>query len=629
MARLLWLMSAVLLSACGGGEAVAPVAPVTPPSMLSGVAASGGALAGRVFLKDALCHERFVDTADGRFAFDLAGLSAPFMLKATTSAGASPATFYSFGLSASGGTVNITPLTQLSVAAAAGSIALDAVYDACSAATFASIATALPAVTAQLAHALAPLLALQGVVAIDLITGPFAADHTGLDAVLDSIGIVYAGSRVSIVDQLSGAIVLDAIVVNLAEAATTLGWDATAAAVASDPDVAVATNGDTLVAWSEMVNSQSVVRARFLTDPDGSAIALSTAGDAGLVRVGFDAVANAIAVWTQYENGRNDIWARRYVAASKTWLAPVRLSAPNAVADSNVPDLALDGAGNAFVVWHQGDGRVNHFDVWSARLSAASGAWSAPTLLSDGVASSYNPHVALDAAGDGVAGWEQEQGDGTTVSNAPKDIWALRIQGGSASAATRLNAVGGDVAAVYGQLALALDSHGNGLALWVQGAGAGPFVIHAARLVSGSGWQGDRVITDLALDNSYGPHAAFDAAGNASVVWQQQSGSGALAGVNRFDSALGWGTSTLLGADAAGDVYDPRVAVDGVGNATAVWYQLAGSNATVRSARADPAGAWSASQLLATPPTGFSYPVPRVAANAARWTVAVWGTDSF
>ena len=100
------LLSALALSACGGGTDVAAPVVTTqaaPIVTLSGVAAVGGPVVGRIFLKDSAGHEHFVDTVDGRFAFDLAGLAPPFMLKAAWSSGGAASTLYSFAATSAGG----------------------------------------------------------------------------------------------------------------------------------------------------------------------------------------------------------------------------------------------------------------------------------------------------------------------------------------------------------------------------------------------------------------------------------------------------------------------------------------------------------------------------------------------
>jgi hypothetical protein len=634
MARVFVFMLALVLAACGGGGSGTPAAALaTPPAaaVMSGIAATGGAISGRIYLKDAAGHELSFDTTDGSFSFTLTGLTAPFMLKAQWTTSGVTRTLYSFSASASGGTANITPLTHLAVVGAAGTASLDAVYDAGGASAFAALAAALPAAVAQVRQGLAPLLAKNGASALDPISGVFLPNHLGMDAVLDGISVSYLSGNATVADKTSGALVLEASVADLAHALAVPDWSAQDAALAADPDVALAANGDGLVAWSETIAGHSVVRARFLAGNIAAATTLSSSGESGLPKVAFDGAANAIVVWAQYENGRNDIWARRWSASSKTWAAPLRLSDANAVADANVPDVALDAAGNAIVVWHQGDGRTNHFDAWSATYAATPNAWTAPALLSNGIDSAADPHVALNAGGKGIAAWEQEQGDGTMVSNGPKDAWGRSVATGAAwGASARLNAVGGDVDGLYGQVAVAVDGQGNGFALWVQSSGQLPLVVHAARYGALAGWQASGVITSNAVNSSYGPHIAFDASGNAVAVWQQQTDVSAFVGVARYDAVTGWGASTALGTDVAGAVYDPRIALDGAGNATAVWYQWSDTAIEVMTNRALAGGAWGASRLLShTPPVGFTYPVPRVAANAAGATLAIWGTDSF
>lgn len=596
---------------------------------LSGVAATGSAIVGRIYLKDAASHEQFVDTTNGSYTFSLTGVTSPYMLKAEWVANGTTKTLYSFA--SSSGTANITPLTNMAVIAAAAGVTLDSIYAAPSTNAYGSIATALPAAITDLQKALAPLLAKYSSSTLNPITGVFAPDHTGMDALLDSVRIAYQSGDVTVTDTASGAIVLDAPSGDISHGLTVADWSANDAMIANDPDVAVDVSGKDLVVWSEQVASKYVIRARFMTGTSASAVTISTSGDSSLPRVAYDGSGNATAVWAQYENNRNDIWTSHFVAANNTWSGPSRISTANAVDSAYVPDIAVDGTGNAIVTWHQGDGRTNHFDAWSARYVASSNAWGAPALISDGINSAYDCRVAVNVAGQGIIAWEQGQGDGTTVSNGPKDIWGRSVgSAGTLGTSIRLNAVAGNVNGVYGQVAVAVDSNGNGAALWVQSGTGQPFVIQAAMYSASSGWQASAVITNNVLESSYGPHLAFDSAGNAIAVWQQQDGFTAFGGTNRYVAGVGWGVSGTFASSALGDVYDPRVAMDGAGNATVVWYQTEQAGTNVRINRYLVGSGWGAPVILSTTSTdGMStYPVPRVAANVAGQAIAVWGIDS-
>jgi hypothetical protein len=74
-----------------------------------------------------------------------------------------------------------------------------------------------------------------------------------------------------------------------------------------------------------------------------------------------------------------------------------------------------------------------------------------------------------------------------------------------------------------------------------------------------------------------------DGSGNAVAVWQQDNGTGTRTNIwaSRFVPATGWGTATLVETDNAGDALVPQVAVDGSGNAVAVWYQSDGTRSNI------------------------------------------------
>jgi len=609
------------LASCGGGGGAGSGGTAT--SAVSGMAAAGSGIAGRVSIKDASGQERFVDTASGSFTLNVDGLTPPFLLKAQWTVSGVTQTLY--GFASGSGTANVTPLTNLAVVAAAGSLSLDAVYQAPSPAAYNAIAAGLPAAVQELRSALAPLLSQFSVSGLDLLTGAFAADHTGMDALLDSITVQVAGGESVVSDAASGATLFDAPSTDLGHALTMPAWTAQDAAVANDPDIAVDANGNALVVWANSVSAGNSIQARFISQANGTTVTLNTSGLCITPKVAFDGGGNAVIAWVQDDNGRSAIWTRRYAAAGSTWGIPVQISAANAPADAAAPDVAVDAAGNAVVVWTQGNGQVNDYDVWYAAYSSTAATWSSPVLVSDGVNSSYGVRVAVDANGEGIVAWQQEQGNGS-VSNAPTDVWARRFSTtGAWGMAVRINTVPAAQAAVYGQIAVAMDSDGNGAALWVQGS------IQAAMLVASGGWQPSQAIMSVPANLAYGPHLAFDAAGNAVAVWQEQDGVTAFGGANRFLRGAGWGTSVSFTDPAAGDVYLPRVAIDGAGNATAVWYQVApGSNAQVYTSRNPAGGSWGVPHTLSPTSTdGFAvYPVPVAAANAAGHAVAAWGVDS-
>lgn len=200
------------LTACGGGgdSGSAPAAPPPPAAVaLSGTAAAGLPLVGSVTIKDALGATKTVPIdANGGYTVDVTGMTAPVMLRATGFVGATSYVIHSASATvAANGTVNITPLTDLIVANAAGQIA--ATYFAGS--SFANLTQAqLDAETASLKAKLLPVLqAMKVDAAIDLLRTPFTPLSSALDQALDVLRVsVDATTQVATITNLVNQITI-------------------------------------------------------------------------------------------------------------------------------------------------------------------------------------------------------------------------------------------------------------------------------------------------------------------------------------------------------------------------------------------------------------------------------------
>lgn len=202
------LVSAGLLGGCGGGSSGSSGTPAS--TSVSGVAATGAALAGAtVTLKDLNGQTRTAVTGlDGSYSVSAAGLAAPFLLKAV---GLDNTTVYSAALASDvGGRINITPLSSLVVGNAAGEspATLFAGYGAADAVELtANLGTAVERAVMMLD----PVFDALGVEpsTAGLLRGSFAADHSGLDMVLDAITVTIAGDVATITDKAGTPIATD------------------------------------------------------------------------------------------------------------------------------------------------------------------------------------------------------------------------------------------------------------------------------------------------------------------------------------------------------------------------------------------------------------------------------------
>lgn len=211
-----WLFAAslsTLLAACGGSgggstTATNPTPNVSQSTTVSGTAAAGAALSGVVEVKGA--NGKSVTApidANGHFSVDTTGLTAPMILQARGVAGGHAYVLSSVATQGDlGGTVNITPLTDLVV----GNVVGDD-----SAAFFASpdfsrlVADAIKSAVTQLISRLGPLLTASGLPSDeDVLHAPFTADHSGMDSLLDLIEVkVDASANTATISyRLGGAV---------------------------------------------------------------------------------------------------------------------------------------------------------------------------------------------------------------------------------------------------------------------------------------------------------------------------------------------------------------------------------------------------------------------------------------
>ncbi|WP_432822607.1 hypothetical protein [Trichloromonas sp.] len=181
---------ALALAACGGGGGSSSGGSV--PTTLTGTAAAGAPIIGTVTIKDSTAPVAKTKTvtieADGKYTVDVSDLVAPYMVRADGRVGGNQYHLYSAATAEDvGGTINITPLTDLIVANIAGSVA-QTYFDK---GDFSSLtATQLKTQSDALAAKLAPILTAVGVSgSIDLLRASFSTDHTGLDAALDILRV--------------------------------------------------------------------------------------------------------------------------------------------------------------------------------------------------------------------------------------------------------------------------------------------------------------------------------------------------------------------------------------------------------------------------------------------------------
>jgi len=323
----------------------------------------------------------------------------------------------------------------------------------------------------------------------------------------------------------------------------------------------VAGNPLTAMSWS------------FTTDNKGwgSAVIIDNASvDSVAPRMAMDIAGNAMVVWEQ----DGYIWSNRYTAGSG-WGGPAEVySSLNPDVYSWKPEVAVAPNGDAIAVWQQNELNSSldwHYHVLASYYTAATSSWGAPqylgdTPVADAVEDAYDPQVAIDSAGNALVVWTQ-----TDTTHSDLDVWANRYLavGGWQGAGL----VDGDTATVENPQ-VAFDAAGNALVVWWDSSVAGSAIWARRHEPAGTGWQATVSLGSDTNEVLSDPHLAFDASGNAIVVWQQFNSTDWIFSVwaNRYQAGTtSWSGAQLLEHDDVGDHSDPAIAMDPDGNAMAVW----------------------------------------------------------
>ncbi len=201
------IVVAVAAGCSGGGPASGAGAEPAAAKEVTGVAASGAPIAqGVVFLKDSSDTpiERQQSTrSDGSFTFNVSDLKPPFILKVTSNSQ------HLYSIATDSGMTNITPLTTIVVAYAAQRNDLDTLYAAYKPADIRAIAQKMLDSDSAVQAMFAPLMSAFAVKG-SLVNGPFIANHTGLDALMDAISVSVASGGITVTQKGNNTLMLNA-----------------------------------------------------------------------------------------------------------------------------------------------------------------------------------------------------------------------------------------------------------------------------------------------------------------------------------------------------------------------------------------------------------------------------------
>ncbi len=302
-------------------------------------------------------------------------------------------------------------------------------------------------------------------------------------------------------------------------------------AASTSAQIAMDNSGNALIVWEQSDGSKwqifkSEYRDGAWIHPTGPDDNISPdepdKQDARFPQVAMDDSGNAIIVWYQHDGINWQIFKSEY--RDGTWTHPADLDdhiSQNGQ-DAYEPQVAMDGGGNALIVWRQYDGINNQI----FRSECRDGAWTHPDGLEDNISpdsqGADSPRVAMDGDGNALIVWCQ-------VDDSDRQIFKSEYRGGAWTDPTGLDDNISPDGESVDDPQVAMDNNGNTLIVWRQSDGSadgGKLQIYRSEYRNGVWTHPTGLDDNISPDgqDAYYPQAAMDALGNALIVWEQSDG---------------------------------------------------------------------------------------------------------
>jgi hypothetical protein len=144
-------------------------------------------------------------------------------------------------------------------------------------------------------------------------------------------------------------------------------------------------------------------------------------------------------------------------------------------------------------------------------------------------------------------------------------------------------------------------------------------------------WSTPQRISNIYL-NSWLPYIAIDGNGNELCLWRQLNANSQRAVAARYDASLGqWQEdATIISKAVSGQgAYEQKIAMDGQGNAWAIWRQMSGATKVIQASYFDNSSGWwpIADALTLTDTTKDAY-CPVISMNSQGVALGVWTWDA-
>jgi hypothetical protein len=303
-------------------------------------------------------------------------------------------------------------------------------------------------------------------------------------------------------------------------------------------------------------------------------------------------------------------------ASPPGWSEPVPLE--NTATYGNEPQagsIAIGPDGRALAAW------ANYLVDYGA--SAVLFSWYVPgsgwtpavIVVASIGGSADSPSVAAWADGSFILVWA-EHGSGTDAS---VQSWRYQAQTGWGN----VEQVNSGLTSIDVSFPVVkTDPFGGAMVLWNNFDGI-EYNMTANRYTPSTGWSAASSTLDNRAEASYNPGLAVDGLGNAIAIWRQSDAVTMSLWASRYAVGSGWGAAATLESDGR-PVGNSAVAMDEAGNGEVAWTQDNGTLITLYALQFTPGGGWAASPSIANSVANRSAQIPSIAPGPSGTFMLVW-----
>jgi hypothetical protein len=330
----------------------------------------------------------------------------------------------------------------------------------------------------------------------------------------------------------------------------------------------------------------------------------------------------AVAVWWHFVNNANPLEAHYELQASTrplggSFSAPLEVtSLPHDVIPGE-PELAVNAAGDIVLAWASKD-PASLVDPKASFIEAsvrpAAGSFSTPDVISPQPIvkdeAAFIGGATIDGAGEATVVWTYKGEENNVVEAASRPV------GGPFSAPVEVNpalAAGEDAVAPD----IAADAAGDVTVVWLLATATADTIESADRV--GAGFSSPDQLSESGT-LSFAPQIAISPVGAATAIWLQSSSEPVIEASTR--PAGGSFSSPVPVTQAAQSAEFAELAMNAHGDAVVVWDGAAGGEESVQASVRPSGGAFSAPVGLSTPTPDLVHPV--VAVDGLGDATALW-----